>query len=277
MAAATALALCSALIHAGWNTFIKQSADRVSTLVVQMSIGGVLAAMALPFVGLPRAASVPWLLASGAMHIAYVHSLARAYHSGDFSAAYPLARGGGACGAAIGGALVLNDHMGVASWLAIAVAAVGLGVIAWSQIGWHALRDAAITALTISSYTLLDSRGVRASGNGWAYGFAFMAVGAAMLLSVELLRGQREALVTASRQQRSILIISGAGMAVAYTMALAAIRLAPVGYVAMLRESSVVIGAIIGWVVFHERLAPRRVLGSLIVFAGLTGLILSRL
>lgn len=277
MGAATALALGAAFIHAGWNTFIKQSADRVSALVVQMAIGGVLGAAVLPFIGLPHAASIPWMLASAVTHIAYVHSLARAYHSGDFSAAYPLARGGGACGAALGGALVLGDRMAAWSWVAIAVAAGGLAVIAWSKIGGRALRDAAITAATISTYTLLDSRGVRASGNGWQYGFMFMAVGGALLVSVEMLRGRRAALIAVARQQRFALVSAGAGMTIAYTMALAAIRLAPVGYVAMLRESSVVIGAVIGWVLFHERLAPRRVLGSLVVFAGLIGLILSRL
>ncbi|MGB2758195.1 MAG: DMT family transporter [Acidimicrobiia bacterium] len=277
MATATALALCAAFIHAGWNTFIKQSADRASSLVVQMAVGGALAAVALPFVGLPGSASLPWMFASAVTHIGYVHALARAYRHGDFSAAYPIARGGGACLAALGGALLLHDDMGLLSWVGIASAAMGLGVIAWSKVGGSALRSASLTAMCIATYTLFDSRGVRASGNGWGYGLMFMCVAAVLLVGVECARGKRAALVVAANEQRWLLLFAGAGMTAAYAMALAAIRLAPVGYVAMLRESSVVIGACIGWVFFHERMAPRRILGSFVVLAGLSILVGSRL
>ena len=37
------------------------------------------------------------------------------------------------------------------------------------------------------------------------------------------------------------------GTVVAYTLVLVAVRHAPVGYVTMLRESSVVLGAVVGW------------------------------
>ena len=41
-------------------------------------------------------------------------------------------------------------------------------------------------------------------------------------------------------------------------MVLAAVRLAPVGYVAALRESSVVLGALAGWLFLHERMGRAR-------------------
>jgi drug/metabolite transporter (DMT)-like permease len=59
-------------------------------------------------------------------------------------------------------------------------------------------------------------------------------------------------------------------------MVLAAVRLAPVGYVAALRESSVVLGAAAGWLLLHERLGRVRVVSSLVVAAGLVLLIVSR-
>ena len=52
-------------------------------------------------------------------------------------------------------------------------------------------------------------------------------------------------------------------------MVLAAVRLAPVGYVAALRESSVVLGAVGGWLLLHERLGRARLVSSVVVAAGL--------
>jgi drug/metabolite transporter (DMT)-like permease len=59
-------------------------------------------------------------------------------------------------------------------------------------------------------------------------------------------------------------------------MVLVAVRLAPVGYVATLRESSVVLGAVLGWLVLGEQLGRRRTVSSVIVLAGLVALIMFR-
>ena len=63
---------------------------------------------------------------------------------------------------------------------------------------------------------------------------------------------------------------------VAYSMVLAGVRLAPVGYVASLRESSVVLGAAAGWLLLHERLGRARLASALVVTAGLVLLVASR-
>ena len=52
---------------------------------------------------------------------------------------------------------------------------------------------------------------------------------------------------------------------------------APVGYVAMLRESSVVVGAAMGWLVLREPLGGRRLVSSAVVLCGLVGLVATTL
>ena len=59
-------------------------------------------------------------------------------------------------------------------------------------------------------------------------------------------------------------------------MVLAGVRLAPVGYVAALRESSVVLGAGAGWLFLHERLGRARLVSAVVVAAGLVLLIVWR-
>jgi drug/metabolite transporter (DMT)-like permease len=58
-------------------------------------------------------------------------------------------------------------------------------------------------------------------------------------------------------------------------MVLVAVRRAPVGYVTMLRESSVVIGPLLGWLALREPVARRRLAPSAVVFSGLLLLVVT--
>ena len=59
-------------------------------------------------------------------------------------------------------------------------------------------------------------------------------------------------------------------------MVLVAVRCAPVGYVTMLRESSVVIGPLLGWLVLHEPLGRQPDPASAgVVLTGLVLLVLT--
>ena len=72
-------------------------------------------------------------------------------------------------------------------------------------------------------------------------------------------------------------LVAGVCTATAYALVMVAVRHAPVGYVAMLRESSVVIGALVGWRFLHESLGGRRLVSSLVILAGMLGLIAATL
>jgi drug/metabolite transporter (DMT)-like permease len=71
-------------------------------------------------------------------------------------------------------------------------------------------------------------------------------------------------------------VVSGLFLTTAYALVLVAVRFAPVGYVATLRESSVVLGALFGWLVLGESLGGRRLVSALVVTAGLVGLVAFR-
>jgi len=277
MLEATLLALGSAGLHATWNLLVKTSDERFLTAWGQFVVGGVLLLPVLLFTGLPDADTIPYLLASSVVHVVYVCALVRAYHHADFSFAYPLARGGGALVAAIGGVAFLSDELSSPSWLAIAIVFVGLLSLVRPSVGLVAIGWALLTALTIGVYTTLDAAGARRTDSGFGYGIV-LVVGAAIAISaLGVALGRGPAFVRYLRTTQRVRIVAG-GLAavVAYSMVLAAVRLAPVGYVASLRESSVVLGAAAGWLLLHERLGRARVASSLVVAAGLILLIASR-
>jgi drug/metabolite transporter (DMT)-like permease len=275
--AATLLALGSAGLHASWNLILKRApaADRELTSWAIFLFGGALVAPVAIAMGGPGRAALPWLAASAVVHVAYVRALVGAYRHGDFSLAYPLARGGGALVAAIGGGVLLADDLSRWSWLAIAVVAAGLVSLVGRGISTASLRDASLTALFIGSYTLLDAQGARAATSGLAYGLSIGVAVAACLSAVELARGRGPALRAALPGAWRTWLLAGSCTAVAYAVVLVAMRLAPVGYVAMLRESSVVIGAAIGWLVLHEPLGGHRLASSAVILVGLVGLVVA--
>ena len=275
MLAATLLALGSAALHATWNVLVKVSSDRLLAGWGQFLVGGILFAPVLLITGPPGWDVAPYLVASSLIHVLYVLALTRAYHHGDFSFAYPLARGGGALVAAVGGVVFLDDHLSGLAWLAIAVIVLGLVSLVRPSTSSVALLWAGLTAATIGTYTTIDAAGARDS-NGFGYA-AVLVLGAGIALTaVVIASGRRARMAPALRAEWRRFVVGGLCTALAYAMVLAAFRLAPVGYVAALRESSVVLGALAGWLFLHERLGRARLASSGVVAVGLVLLVVWR-
>jgi drug/metabolite transporter (DMT)-like permease len=273
--AATFLALGSAALHAAWNLLIKTSSDRLLAAWGFYLVGGFLFLPFLPLVGVPGADTVPFLAASSVVHVVYVVALTRVYHHADFSLAYPLARGGGALVAALGGVLFLGDTLPGLAWLAIAVVVGGLASLVRPQVGRVALLWAGLTAAMIGTYTTLDAAGARRS-TGLGYGIAIV-LGAGVVLTVVLVaRGSAPRIGPVLRAEWPRYLLGGVFSTLAYSLVLAGARLAPVGYVAALRESSVVLGAAAGWLFLHERLGRARLASAMVVTTGLVLLIVWR-
>ena len=286
MLAATVLALCAAALHTAWNLFVKTSADRDLAAWGQFLFAGVMVVPVLFVIGWPAGASYPFLVASALVHVVYVVALVQAYTHGDFSFAYPLARGGGAMVAALGGVVLLGDVLSPGAWVAILIVAGGLVSLirpgtSRASIGW-----ALLTAATIGTYTLIDAQGARESADAVQYGFALMPFVAVTVTAANIARGRTSAFVRTLPAAWWRYALAGGFVTVAYTLVLVAVRLpvtpgseqhVPVGFVAMLRESSIVMGAAIGWLFLHEKLGRHRLVSSIVIVTGLVLLIAANL
>ncbi len=276
MALATILALVAAALHAAWNLLIKTAEDRDLAAWGQFVFGAVALCPVLLVTGLPPAAAFPYLAVSALVHVVYVRALVAAYHHGDFSLAYPLARGGGALVAALLGVAALGDGLGLGGWLALLVVTIGLASLIRPGAPRAEIAYALLTAVIIGTYTVIDTAGSRHSDNGFAYGVVLTAMSAIALSAVGLAAGRGPAFLASVRRSWPRHLVSGVCLATAYSLVLVAVRFAPVGYVATLRESSVVLGAGMGWLLLHERLGGRRLVSSVVVTIGLVLLVLSQ-
>lgn len=276
MLLATLLALGAAVLHAGWNLAAKRAdGDRYTVLWAQFFAGGV---VALPLLvgnhllfGMPWQ-GYAWAVLSGAVHLPYTWLLARAYSAGDFSVSYPVARGGGAALAAIGGVAFLGDHLSMLEGTGIVVVVLGLAVLARGA-RLRAVQMALGVALTIGVYTLLDAKGARLTGSV-AYIFATFVATAVANTAFALATGRREEMVTMLRTNGRRAAVTGVASLVTYGMVLVAVQHAPVGYVTALRESSVVLAALAGWRLLGEGDHRRRVTAAVVVFSGLLVLVI---
>ena len=208
------------------------------------------------------------------IHIAYVACLAQAYGAGDFSLAYPLARGGGAMVAAIGGIAFLDDRLTVLGYVAIVVITGGLVSFVRPGTSWDSIRWALLVAVLIGCYTLADAVGARRT-EGIAYVLGTFVATAITVSTWGLATGHltnlRRSLATSWRTH----LTSGLASAAAYGLVLYAVRWAPVGYVTALRESSVVLAALAGWRYLAEGFGRARLASATVVLTGLILLVVA--
>lgn len=278
MLLATVLALGAAVLHAAWNFVAKRAeGDRFVVLWAQFACAGALAAVLLAIhavvKGMP-AEGYAWAAASGSVHLPYVWLLARAYTVSDFSVSYPIARGGGAALAAVGGVVFLSDRLTAGEVAGIAVVVAGLLVLSWRASAGAAVLALAV-ACTIGAYTVLDAKGARVTGST-AYVLASFCATTTSTTLFGLWSGRRAAMVAVMRTNWRRALVTGGASLLTYGMVLVAVRHAAVGYVTALRESSVVLAALAGWRYLGEGDHRRRVAAALTVLAGLLLLVLAR-
>ena len=272
--AATLLALAAAVLHAAWNLWVKQSGDRWISLWGQMTAGGVLCAIVLVVTGIPD--SLAWwpVIASGIIHVVYITTLARAYDIGDFSVTYPIARGAGALLAACGGLLFLGDSLTPVSVAGIGMAVFGIFLMAGPADNSH-VRAALWVSLTVGAYSVVDGFGSRETGGNLYPLVLFVSTGVCTTVA-GVAGGRAREMAAAMRASAHTFALAGAASALTYWMVLVAVQTAPVGYVTALRESSVVIVALVGTRYLGEKDMKRRLFAACVVLSGLGTLIAGR-
>jgi drug/metabolite transporter (DMT)-like permease len=271
---ATIFALAAALLHTGWNLMAKRSIDPFIALWGQFLLAGIASAVVVALTRDLPAEAWLWAGLSGLIHVPYVVGLGWAYRHGDFSLAYPLARGGGALVAAIGGVALLGDTLRPISLIAITLVAVGMAMLSSGAAHNH-IVVALLVAASIGSYTVVDSHAARRYDSA-TYVFAAFTMIAAAVTIAGVAGGRARDLAAVPPVVWRRMAIAAMLSVATYALVLLAVRRAPVGYVAALRESSVVMATLIGWRLLDERHGRVRSAAAVIIVGGLVLLIAAR-
>jgi drug/metabolite transporter (DMT)-like permease len=274
---ALTIVLSAAVLHASWNALVKASRDRALVLAAvagMHAIGGALLIMIGPA---PAPSSWPAIITSTLIHYAYYALLFQAYRLGDLSQVYPISRGLAPALVAFGTFAIVGETLTALGWIGLAAVSAGIGILALQRGAANADRRAVgvavLLGVSIGAYSVADGLGVRASESPIGYmGWLFL-LEAPVVLAILLPRvSKRE---TIDWRVFALGMIGGVFSVTAYGVVLYAKTIAPIAAVSAVRESSVIIAALIGVLFFGERPWLGRVLAALVVAAGVTALAVS--
>ncbi len=264
------LVLTAAFLHAFWNALVKGAEDR--TLVMGLvNIGHALFGLLLVLLFLPPAReSWPFLIGSVVVHFLYYAFLLLSYRFGDLSQVYPIARGLSPPVVALTAWIVADEVLPIGAWVGILLVSTGIGMLVFARRGGltngKAVAAAILTGLTIATYTVIDGLGVRAAQSPFGYiGWLFLLEA---FSSFYIFYIRREALRAATFKIYWTGLVGGVVSSVAYGMAIYAKSIASLGAVSAIRESSVIIAALIGVIWFGERPWKIRIISACVVATG---------
>ena len=269
---AVILILSAAVMHAVWNAFVKMDGDRLMTMAVVISTPGLLAPLLLLIGPPPALESWPYILLSVLLNNAYFLFLIEAYRFGDLSQVYPIARGSAPLLVAVGAALFANEELSVVELAGVFIISAGTISLIWRSglrvdAEKRSIIFALLTGLMIASYTIIDGIGVRLSGNPAAYiGWLFI-LSPLPIASIAIIRRRGEALVYIRNNWKLAVLAGGLNLG-SYGLSIWALSLAAMAHVSAMRETSVIIAALIGTQLLGESYGKRRILAAMVVATG---------
>jgi drug/metabolite transporter (DMT)-like permease len=272
------LVILAAFAHAGWNLLAKHATGGAAFVWLSAVAGTLLYVPVLVIALAVHPGRLGWtaigfMVGSGALHALYFVLLQRGYAAGDLSLVYPLARGTGPLLSTIAAILIFGERPS-----ALALAGAGLIVVSVLALvprggGGRGAGFALLTGAAIAGYTLWDKQAVGPLAlSPIVYYWGTNVANAALLTPLMLRRraAVKEAWTSSRRQALGIGVLSP----LAYVLVLFALARAPVSYVAPARETSILIGTVLGTTVLAEGDARRRLAAAAAIVAGVSALAL---
>lgn len=276
--------LSAAFLHACWNAILKFIPDKLTASLLMTVSSGALAGLLALFVAVPARASWVLLLVSAALHVGYFLMLIKTFEIGDFNQVYPLARGLSPVVVA-GFATLLGDPLSGHQTLGIAVVCGGLATLVFSagrpkRAQGKALFWAAMTGLSIATYTVTDGVAVRHSGTAAGYTVWMMLAESTFMtaacVTIMVRRGRaagaaglRTTIRRLSRGDVVRGVIAGPLSFLAYGLVLWAQTRGALAAVSALRETSVIFGAALGSVFLREPFGRYRIFAAVAIASGI--------
>ena len=262
------LALMAAVLHAVFGALQKGRHDPWLTRgAIDLSYG--LIAMPFAVFVVPWPEPHMWIIFAGAwaIHTVYKILQAMAYSRGAFTVVYPVVRGTGPLFAVVGAYLIFGETFAPLQWLGIAVLLTGIfGLAVYNLMFLDTARDtlpaaltlAVMTGLLVAAYTTFDAYGIRATADPFTFLAWFFFIDG---LIMPVIAGGRWRRMEATPAPGPLMLRGVTGGIIAllsFGAIMLATRLDSVGEAAVLRETSTVFAAVIGWLFLGDTVGPRR-------------------
>ena len=275
--AALLLALQAAFLHAFFGALQKGRTDPWTSRSV---IDACYALIALPI----ALFLVPWperdvwhlFAIAWAIHVGYKLAQASAYTVGAYTVVYPVVRGASPAFTVIGAGILFNEHFALVQWLGVACLMTGILGLAGYNLR-HVVIDRArlplalglalLTGGIVALYTTWDAFVIRAVENPFTFLFWFFLIDG-LAFPIGYLVWHRGRLPDPFLPVLRLGVLGAVVAFFSFGGIMLATRLDKVGEAAVLRETSVVFAALLGWVMLGEKVGPRRLALIALIAAG---------
>ncbi len=275
---AMGLALIAAFLHAVFGALQKGRFDPwLSRGAIDASYCLMSAPLALFVVPWPEPHMWPIFGLCWGIHLIYKILQAMAYSRGAYTVVYPVVRGTGPLFTVIGAWLLFSEVFTVTQWLGVGALLTGIyglavynlrHLIAARETLPAALALAVMTGLFVALYTTIDAYGIRATADPFTFLAWLFMIDGIVIPFYAFARWRR---MPDRPDPRALMTRGVIGALVAYMSfgsIMLATRLDKVGEAAVLRETSTVFAALIGWLVLRETVGPRRIALMSLIAAG---------
>jgi len=281
---ALVLILAAAFLHAGWNVLAKVSKDTLALMWWGSFLGTIgygLWVLTFSNIYLNSASWLPFLI-SAAAETGYFVTLVRGYSEGDLSLVYPISRGGAPIFAAIWSAIVLGERLSFFGYCGVGLIVGGIFLVSFPIRSLQSLKGSLLAdsfkksavswafacAVFISIFSVSDKVAVAATAP-LVYNWWVIAGNTLLLAPIVWRKSRLKINIQEVKTNLYAVIGTGIAMSSAYAAALAALALTSASYVVAGRGFSVVIGSAIGALFLKESFGRQRILGAMIMVAGL--------
>ncbi|GAA6208277.1 DMT family transporter [Cognatishimia sp. WU-CL00825] len=263
------LAVSAAFLHAVFGALQKGRHDPWLTRgAIDFSYALMAAPFALFVVPWPEPYMWPIFFGAFVIHVAYKVLQAFAYTKGSYTVVYPVVRGTGPLFAVIGAYLIFDETFSLVQWLGVGVLLAGIfGLAVYNLIFLQAERAtlpaalmlALLTGVFVALYTTYDAYGIRATADPFTFLAWFFLIDGLVMPPIAVLKYRKMAYPPALPPLMLRGFIGGLVAFASFGSIMLATRLDKVGEAAVLRETSTVFAALIGWLVLKETVGPRRI------------------
>ncbi len=265
---ALGLALMSAVLHAVFGALQKGRHDPWLTRgAIDASYGLMALPIALFMVPWPDAELWLILFISMGIHIVYKLLQAMTYARGAYTVVYPVVRGTGPLVTVFVAGYVFSESFAPLQWLGVALltgAIFALAGVNYRAAGADkrllasALGFAFLTGIFVAIYTTYDAFGIRVARDPFTFLAWFFVFDGFIFPWIAAARYRRMSNPPALPPLMARGVIGGLVAFASFGAIILATRLDKVGEAAVLRETSTVFAALIGWLFLKEKVGPLR-------------------
>ena len=275
---ALGLALFAAVAHAVFGALQKGRHDPwLARGAIDVSYSVMALPVALFLVPWPEGRAWPILLGAMTIHLSYKLAQATAYTRGAFTVVYPIVRGSSPLVTVAVASVAFAERYTLVQWLGVVLlsaAILALSAFNLTRVGigrrrlLGAVAWVLVTGVFVAAYTTYDAFGIRATPNPFTFLAWFFVLDGLLFPWTALARyramAERPALGPLMRRG----VVGGLVAYMSFGSILMATRIDQVGQAAVVRETSVVFAALIGWAFLGERVRALRAGLVILIAAG---------